>query len=140
MDDYRKYSKLKPANLLLFGRLYSFQDIVEVISCGNYDGVKVVICNNKNNDEYVEMAKISDKNNLSMVFDYDHISENTSKLNEILINIGDCNNITYRGKCKGTKPIVIMNWSDLSVTFREEFHYFNTVKTVNKNEFLKLIL
>ena len=139
MDNYQNYSKLKPTNLLLFGRVYSFKDINEVISCGNYDGVKTVICNNKNNGEYIEMAMVADKNNLSMVFDHDHISENTPKLEKILQNLKGCTNVTFRGKCNGTKPIVIMNWSDLSVTFREEFHYFDTVKTVSKSEFLKLI-
>lgn len=141
-NSYKHYSEYKSVNqnMLLFARVYSFRDINEVVDLGNYNGVKVVICNNKNNGEYVEMAITADENNLSIVFDYDHISENVNKLNEILLSVGECKNVSYRGKCNGTKPIVIMNWSDLYVTYREEFHYFETVKTVSKNEFLKLVL
>lgn len=138
-NSYSLYSKQKPANLLLFARAYSLKDINEIISCGNYDGVKTVICSHVNNSEYVQMALECENNEISFIFDYDHISNNVSKLNEILIEIGECKNVSYRGNCNGTKPLVIMNWSHSFVTYREEYHYFETTKTINTNLFLKQI-
>lgn len=139
-NSYRNYSKNKPERLLLYARVYSLRDVEEVVSCSNFDGIKIIVCNKSGNDEYIKMAKLADKNKLSLVFDYDHISENTSKLEKILQSIDKGVNITRRGNCDGTKPIVITHWTNLSVTYREEFHYFDTTKTVSKSEFLKHIL
>jgi hypothetical protein len=139
-NSYCYYSEHKSPNLLLFARAYDIYDMKEIINCGNYNGAKTIICNKVNDYEYIAMAKMAEKNNFSLVFDYDHISKNMSKLEKILQKLGDCHNVTYRGRCNGTKPIVIMNWFNSEVTYREEYHYFDTVKTVNKNKFLKIIL